>query len=309
MVIQSIIGALITIFLLIIPGVIFQKKNVITKEQGNGINSVIMNLTWPCLVIDAMQMEYSKQILEDSVYAMIVCLLVFLLIYMLTVAIAKTVKMEKKRQYLLCFMLLFGNTGFIGIPVMKALYGGEAVFYAAIIELINDVLIFTVGILMIQKSAGVDPKMKWKELLSPGMVGVMIGLGLFLLQISLPEMIGQAVEMIGNATTPLTMFMIGIQLGELKWKDIVGDIQVYLVSLLKLLLIPVMVLMILRWKTVSFTLLEKTLILSFAMPVGSVAAIFTKQYKSDVEFAAKSVLISTVLCMLSIPIFAVIMEL
>lgn len=151
--------------------------------------------------------------------------------------------------------------------------------------------------------------MKWKELLSPGMVGVMIGLGLFLLQISLPEMIGQAVEMIGNATTPLTMFMIGIQLGELKWKDIVGDIQVYLVSLLKLLLIPVMVLMILRWKTVSFTLLEKTLILSFAMPVGSVAAIFTKQYKSDVEFAAKSVLISTVLCMLSIPIFAVIMEL
>lgn len=309
MVLKSILGSLITIFLLIIPGIVFQKKKLITQEQGRGINSIIVNLTWPCLVIDAMQMEYSRQILEDSAYVMGICLLVFAMIFVLTILIAKAANIHSKRRYLMCFMLLFGNTGFIGIPVMKALYGGKTIFYAAIIELINDVLIFTVGVLLIQKSAGANPKMQWRELLSPGMVGVILGLLLFLLRITLPDMIGNAVEMLGNATTPLTMFMIGMQLGELKWKDILGDMEVYLVSFFKLLFIPIVVLAVLRLTKGSFSLLEKTVILSFAMPVGSVAAIFTKQYRGEAEFAAKSVLITTVLCMVSIPVFALLMEL
>ena len=239
---------------------------------------------------------------------LLICIIVFFGIVILSIPASKLMKMNRTRQFLMCFMLLFGNTGFIGIPVTRALYGENAIFYAAIIELINDVLIFTVGMFLIQKSAGAKLKIECKELLSPGMIGVILGISLFVLEIQLPKTVGTTIEMIGDATTPLTMFMIGFQIGGLKWKDIINDLQVYSVCIIKLILIPILLILFLRFMKTDFTLLEKTLILSFAMPVGSVSAIFSKQYQSDSEFAAKCVLISTVLCLMTIPIWAILLE-
>lgn len=309
MVFGSILSSLVTIFSLIIPGIIFRRKNIITEEQSSAINSLIVNLTWPCLVIAAMQMEYSRQIMEDSVYILLICLLIFVFIVGMMFPLARIAKLNRTRQYVTCFMLLFGNTGFIGIPVIQALYGETAVFYMAIVELINDVLIFTVGVYLIQKSAGEGSwRFRWSEFFSPGMIGVLIGLVLFAARVTLPPVIGEAVEMLGNATTPLTMFMIGFQFGGLKWKDIVGDMQVYLVCFLKLLVIPVLTLLAMRTFKTEFSLLEKIIILSFGLPVGSVAAIFSRQYHSDADFATKCVLISTVLCIVSVSLFAILLE-
>ena len=153
MVVWPILSSLIMIFILIVPGVFFKKKNILTEDQNGAINSIVVNLTWPCLVIDAMQMKFSLQILKDSAYILVVCLLILAIIFAISFPVAKLIKLPKTKQYLTVFMLLFGNTGFIGIPVIKALYGTDAVFYAAIVELINDILIFTVGILLIQLSA------------------------------------------------------------------------------------------------------------------------------------------------------------
>lgn len=137
-----------------------------------------------------MQMKFSLQVLKDSAYILVVCLLILAIIFAISFPVAKLIKLPKTKQYLTVFMLLFGNTGFIGIPVIKALYGTDAVFYAAIVELINDILIFTVGILLIQLSAGANLKVGFKQFINPGLIGVIIGLVLFLLEHQLPNLIG-----------------------------------------------------------------------------------------------------------------------
>lgn len=309
MVVWPILSSLIMIFILIVPGVFFKKKNILTEDQNGAINSIVVNLTWPCLVIDAMQMEFSLQVLKDSAYILVVCLLILAIIFAISFPVAKLIKLPKTKQYLTVFMLLFGNTGFIGIPVIKALYGTDAVFYAAIVELINDILIFTVGILLIQLSAGANLKVGFKQFINPGLIGVIIGLVLFLLNIQLPNLIGGSIEMIGNATTPLTMFCIGFQIGGLKFKEIAGDFQVYAICFVKLLIVPVLTLLVVKLWAGDFSMLEKVLIIGFAMPVGAVASIFSQQYKGEAAFATKSVLLSTVLSLITIPIFAIIMEL
>lgn len=309
MVVWPILSSLIMIFILIVPGVFFKKKNILTEDQNGAINSIVVNLTWPCLVIDAMQMKSSLQVLKDSAYILVVCLLILAIIFAISFPVAKLIKLPKTKQYLTVFMLLFGNTGFIGIPVIKALYGTDAVFYAAIVELINDILIFTVGILLIQLSAGANLKVGFKQFINPGLIGVIIGLVLFLLNIQLPNLIGGSIEMIGNATTPLTMFCIGFQIGGLKFKEIAGDFQVYAICFVKLLIVPVLTLLVVKLWAGDFSMLEKVLIIGFAMPVGAVASIFSQQYKGEAAFATKSVLLSTVLSLITIPIFAIIMEL
>ncbi|WP_269477235.1 AEC family transporter [Hominibacterium faecale] len=309
MLIGEILSSLIMIFILILPGIFFRKKELISDHQSEAVSAIVVNLTWPCMVINAMQMEFSFQILKDSGYMMAVALIVFTILIAVSFPLARLLRMSKTKQYMAVFMLIFGNTGFLGIPVIKALYGTEAVFFAAILEMINDVLMFTIGIVLIQLSAGADLKIRAKQFLNPGLIGVMIGLALFLLNCRLPELLGGSIEMIGAATTPLTMFAIGYQLGALKIKEIVGDWQVYVISFVKLLIVPVVTLVIVKLWAGEFTLLEKVLIISFAMPVASASTIFSQQYKGEVAFATKTVLLSTVLSIITIPIFAIIIEL
>lgn len=256
-----------------------------------------------------MQIEFSRQILADSIYMLVAAIVIFAVITLLAFAVGKVMKLPERKKYITAFMLLFGNTGFIGIPVIKALYGDESLFFAAILEMINDILIFTVGIILIQLSAGAKLKVDPKQLLSPGLIGVLIGLALFLCNVRLPHMLGGSVELIGNATTPLSMFLIGHQIGGLKIKEIIGDWHVYAVCFLKLLIVPVISLVILKLWAGDFTLLEKVVLLSFAMPAASMSAVFSQQYKGEAAFATKTVLLSTMFSIVTIPIFAIIMEL
>lgn len=309
MVVGPILSSLAMIFILIVPGFIFRKLNIISDTQNDGINHLVMNLTWPALVISAMQMEYNARILKDSLYILIVCLIVLFAVLLISIPFSNLLKLEKSKRYLTVFMVIFGNTGFIGIPVINALYGSQALFFAALIELINDMLIFTVGVFLIQASAGSSLKMSPKQLLSPGLMGVIIGFILFILKIQLPQLLGGSLDMIGSATTPLTMFVIGFQVAGLSFKEFAGEIKVYAICLMKLLIVPIVLLVVIKLYAGDLTLLEKVLVLSFAMPVGAVSAIFSKQYNTHPDFATKTVLLSTILSLITIPIFAIIMEL
>ena len=88
MVIRSVLSSMLMIFLMVIPGVIFRRGRMITEEQGDAVNSIIVNLTWPCLVIDAMQMEFSMDILKKSGCIFIICMIVFILLLLLSVPLA-----------------------------------------------------------------------------------------------------------------------------------------------------------------------------------------------------------------------------
>ena len=308
MVAISIINSLAMIFIMILPGYIFRKRSIISVNQIGAVNSIVVNLTWPCLVIDAMQIKFSADTLKDAGYIVRVCFIAFAVIAVLGIPTVKHLKLNKSKQYLVLFMFLQGNTGFIGIPVIKALYGTNALFYAAIVEFANDIFLFTIGVLLIQMSAGVSLKIRPLDLLSPGLVGVIIGIVLFIMDFKLPDVLGGSIEMIGNATTPLTMFSIGFQLGNIRLKEFFKEWQVYAVLFVKLMIVPAITVIILMILSEEIALLEKVIIILFAMPIASVASIFSQQYKGEVEFATKSVLLSTVMSLVTVPIFAILLE-
>ncbi|MGI6736503.1 MAG: AEC family transporter [Anaerovoracaceae bacterium] len=301
------LNSLVMIFLMIIPGIILAKTRVIGEEGSLGINSLVANLTWPCLVIDAMQLPFSTQILRDCGYSFIIMAAVFAAAYLIGRLVVRLLRMDRSQGPIFTFMLIFANTGFMGIPVIKALYGNRAVFYASIVEMVNDIFLFTVGIMLIQMSAGAERKMNLKALLSPGMFGVIIGFLLFLCNVQLPGFLGKSVAMIGDATTPLTMILIGLQIGRMPLRDLIGDLRMYLLSACKLLLIPLIVFVVMVFLLHDTSLLAKVLIMEFAMPVASCTVIFSQQYHADAGFATKGVLLSTVLSIATLPVFTILL--
>lgn len=187
--------------------------------------------------------------------------------------------------------------------------GGTIVFYASIIEMVNDIFLFTIGIILIQLSAGSKKQINLKGMLSPGMFGIVIGFGLFLFNYQLPDFLAGSINLIGAATTPLTMLVIGLQLGNIVIKELFENITLYILSFMKLLVIPGAVLLLMRYGLRDFSLLAKVIIIEFAMPAAACATIFSQQYDSDVTFATKGVLLSTIFSIITIPIFAILLTL
>lgn len=299
---------LIKLFLILIPGYILSKKNILSEEQNKGISLIVVYVTWPCLILDALQLPVTKELLINAVIVTVVIAITFFFAFLLSRAVCKIISMEKSKTYLYTFMLLFGNTGFMGIPVSLALYGKEGLFYAVLIDALYNIPIFTVGIALIKKSIGLEGKGDYRELLSPGMIATAIGVLLFLTNVKLPSALGESVALIGSATAPLTMLALGFQLGKIHFKELVGDLRIYLLAFLKLIVMPAIFLVGLNFIFADLSLFVKVIILEASMPVAACSAIFTERYDGDIRFVSKGVLLSTALSIATIPVFTLLVN-
>lgn len=304
----QIILSLVKLFLMIIPGFILSKANVIDEHQSKGISSVIVNLTWPCLIVISLQRDFSKELCVNMgiLAAAMVCAIG--IAFVLARVLAKSFRMESAKMYLLIFMLMFGNTGFMGIPVCSVLYGSEGTFYAALIDCVQDVFIFTAGLILIEKSTGKHIGLSIKHFMTPGFASIVIGLGLFIAGVSLPQVIYVPLETIGSATSPLAMLVVGYQLGKVSFREMIGDMSLYAMSFARLIVMPVIFLAAVWIIFPEMSTLTKVLVVEMATPVAACTTIYSQQYDGDVGFATKGVMLSTVLSIVTLSVFAVVVE-
>lgn len=300
--------SLLRIFLILLPGVYFGRKNIIDEKQCEGISSIVVNIAWPCLVITALQMDFSETLLINSGLLAGAFVVASVLAYGVGIVLCRFLKTDDQITYLIIYMFLFSNTGFMGIPVCETLYGEEGVFYAALMDSLSDIFVFTVGTFLVKKSMGVAIKNNPKELITPGLISIVIGVGLFLLDIKLPTVLADTLATVGGITTPLAMFIIGYKLGKMNFKDMLGDRTAYIVSGFRLLVLPAIVLAALWGFGVEMTVLTKVIAMEIAMPVATCTVIFVEQYKGNTQFASKCVLLSTLLSVVTIPVFAMLLE-
>ncbi|MDO4485972.1 MAG: AEC family transporter [Bacillota bacterium] len=308
----EIITALTKTFIIILPGYILKKNGILTKEYTEGMSSLITYITYPCLVISAMQMEFSMRVLNNCKYVVLIFMGVILTAMLLSKLIARFAKLPASQSGLLTFMLVFGNTGFIGLPVLNGLFGHEAVFYGALCDASYDVFMFTIGLSLIQSSAAGEKKGRitdtLKGLANPCFFGVIIGLTLYISGITLPDIIGGPVQSIGSVTSPLAMIIVGSHLADIRFKELFTSKYSYLVCFLKLIISPAIALILVKLFIGTGSLLATVLVMQAAMPVAMCSVIFSEQYKADVSFATKGVLLTTLMCIITIPLYAILLQ-
>ena len=201
--------------LLAIPGYLFTKKKILQSRQVEGLSSVLVNFLWPAMVVDAMaRVQADRELLRQAGQAAVWALVIIALGAACAWIWLKAGKIGGVPGGILLFAAAFANTGLIGMPLIRLLLGEEMLFLASVVELVNDVLIFTVGILLIQTGCGRPRRSALGGLLSPGLAGVAIGFFLFATGLRLPEFVAKALSMAADATAPMVLFLVGAQLGE-----------------------------------------------------------------------------------------------
>ena len=206
-------------------------------------------------------------------------------------------------------MTVFSNIGFMGFPVIAALYGSGALLYAALFTIPYNILIYTYGVSAMSpetKSPEAPEKEKGsafllKRILNVGVIACIATMIVYLCKIPVPGMIADTATHLSNLTAPLSMMVIGASLATIDLKKLFADVRLLIFSVVKLLIIPVVGVLIVK-QFVSNEVICGVCLIMLATPVGSMTAMLAQQYDGDYEMATKGVALTTILSVATIPL-------
>ena len=299
--IQVILSQMIQLFLVITLGYFLFKIKILDVDLNKKLTTLLLSVTTPAMIVSSVLSTKITQKLEDVIFVFIIGIGVYIVLPIIGFLIVKLMRVPMKQQGLYIFMTVFSNIGFMGFPVMKAIFGNEAVFYTAIFNMIFNLLVFSVGTLMM--SYGTDQKVKIdpKSLLSPGVIASLVALLIYFTKLQVPTVISSTVSMIGDITTPMAMLLIGSTLANIPLKEVFNELRIYPYTFIKQVLVPILAFPILNLVIQDPLILGITLIM-ISMPVANSAVLFATQYEGDVSLAAKTVFMTTLLSIVTIPV-------
>ena len=291
------------LFLLMLIGYILGKIKFFTPQSNAIFSKFIVNVALPAVIISGMNMPLTKESVNRAIVILGLSIVIYALTFCVAWCISRTLTADERKRGVFSFMLMFSNCGFMGYPVLGALLGQEAIFYTAIYNISFNVLLYTLGIKLLQSGKNQSTGFDGKLLINPGVVASLLGILLFVTGVRLPEFISGTIESVGSVCTPLSMIVIGSMLSLLSLKKTFGDYKIYILAIVRLLVLPFIIFTFLKYilKIEDLWLITIPVIVA-GMPVASNAAMMAETYKSDGELASQGILITTLLSCISIPL-------
>ena len=198
------------------------------------------------------------------------------------------------------FMGAFGNIGFVGMPIVNSIFGSEAVFLVALFNIPFNIFLYTLGMMMISgggHKTGFSPR----KLLSPPVMTSFIALVIFLLGIPFPTSVASSAKTLGEMVLPCCLLVLGGSLGAMPMKKVFTNPRVYGLLVIKHFALPLIIWATLR-PFVANSLLLGTLTVTAAMPIAAASTMLSIEYGGDEELATKSVFLSSLASVGTIPL-------
>lgn len=287
----------VILFLLIGVGAVCGKTKVIRQEAVSSMANLALLFATPCVIIKSFQREMTG----EALMGLGIAALASLGTHLLGIALAHLIlhDADKSRECVLRFGAVFSNAGYMAIPLQEALLGSDGVFYGAVYVAVFNLFLWSYGVAVMGK--GVRDLSARKLILNPGVIGVVIGLVLFLGHITLPQMLAAPVAHLATLNTPLPMLIIGYYLAETNLFKALGDKKSYLAIALRLIVIPLLTLGGLYLCGVRGTVLVSATVGASA-PIATATTMFSTRYSRDPYLSVNLVVVSTVLSLVTMPL-------
>lgn len=294
---------MVVLFILMGIGYLCSKRAVITDEVGKKLSFIVVNIANPALILTGCMGE-EKIKGQELLITAAVMLAVYAALLLLAQLLSRLLRVEKKSCGTYKAMTVFSNIGFMGFPVVSALYGSGALLYAALFMIPYNILIYTYGIsaMAVKEDSGSRKSgVSFGRILNIGVIACILTIAIYLLGIPIPEFIKNTATQLSNLTAPLSMMIIGASLASLNLKELFTDRKLLVFSIIKLVLIPAAGVLLIK-QFVSSEVICGVCMVMLATPVGSMTAMLAQQYDGDYEMASKGVALTTVLSVVTMPL-------
>ncbi len=307
----------VALVMLAVPGFLLSKGKFLPKGADQAFSSLVLYGCQPLLVFMSFQETYSSSIAVNIVFVALLATVVHFAMFGL-VALLFPNKNDDRRVRVVKYASCFSNCGFMGIPFLQMLfaqtpYAGEIIIYAAVVISVFNILNWTVGVYMMTQDKK-DISLK-KVLLNPTILAVFVGaLYFFIVKQPIVNLavdgsnldnaltkISGSLDQVGNMVTPLSMIVIGMRLANIKIKQLFMDKWAYVVCIMKLVVMSAISMALVMFLPVD-VVVKYVIFFLFSMPSATSSALFAVKFGGDSDSASIYVLLTTTLCILTIPL-------
>lgn len=290
------LNKILIMFVILAVGIVCYKTKIISDSGNKCLANVLLLLVNPLLMFVSYQIDFEMRLLKGFVVS------VGFAIISHTVAIIVANAMVKKKaenyeiERLSC---IYSNCGFMGIPIINTLFGAEGVLYLSAYMAVFNILLWTHGVILMTGER--DIKTFFKALKAPAIIAVVLGLIFFVMQIKIPNLILEPINTIASMNTPLAMIIAGVSLAQTNVLGVIKNIRVYLITVVKLLIIPLVA-------AVALTLfgfdriVTLTAIIEVACPTAASATLFAIRFNKNSVYASELYTITTLFSAITIPL-------
>lgn len=300
-------NVLITL-LYILPGFILCKAKKAAADHLSTLSAVLVYGCSPCMIISSfLQLDFTPAAFGNMALFFGVTL-VLQAVFMLTLYLIFRKKYADSKYRILTIGSVLGNVGFFGLPIVKAILPDypEVMCYSAVYVVSMNLLVFTVGVFCLTN----DKKFMTVKsaLLNPSSLSLVVALPLYFFGVGeyLPEALTDAISLLGNMTTPLCMVILGVRLATVSLKKLFMRPMIYVICACKLIVFPLFCYLAVYFLPLDYAFKASILVLS-AVPCASVILNLAEMHRSETELAANCVLLSTLMCFITIPLLVMLL--
>ena len=293
--------------LYIIPGFICCKTKIAKAEHLSSLSAILVYVCSPCMVVSSfMETKRSLYNISQIMLFFVVALAIQAVLTFVLYGLFKK-KFQDVKYRMLTVSFGLGNAGFFGIPIIKALLPGhpEVACFACVYIVGMNMLTFTIGAYCL---TGDKKRMTLKKaFLNPPFISLIVALIMYALnaQSVMPTLLADALSLLSKTTTPLCMIILGIRLASVSFKKLFSRLYVYIICACKLLIFPFACLAIVYFLPLD-PIFKAAMFILGGTPCAAVMLNIAEMYDGETELAANCVLLSTLLCVFTIPILNVV---
>lgn len=288
------------LFLIMIMGFILVKTDLLKAEESKTLSVVALYIVIPCVIINAFQVKYTESIRNGLILALAAAVLIHIVLLISVKLLEKIFHLDAVEKA----SIMYSNSGNLIIPIVTSVLGREWVIYSSAFLSVQLVLIWTHGRMVLCEQRKIDLK---KILLNVNMISVFIGILIFATRIQLPDIITGTMKSVSATIGPIAMIVAGMLIGNMSLKKICSYKRIYLITFLKMIVCPAIVVLLLKYGGLTTLLPEGKTILLISLlatitPSASTITQMSQIYEKNAEYASVINAATTIICIVTMPI-------
>lgn len=287
-------------FLIMAMGFVLVKTRLMKVEESKSLSMVVIYLIMPCVIINAFQVEYTESIRNGLILALVAAVLIHIVLIILAKVLENMFHLDAVEKA----SIMYSNAGNLIIPIVTSVLGKEWVIYSSAFLSVQIILLWTHGRVVLSEERKIDFK---KILLNINIITIFFGILLFVTRIQLPNIITETMESISGMIGPISMVVMGMMIGNMSFKQIFAYKRIYLITFLKMIVCPIIILLILKYGGMANLLpnAKKILLISLLATITPSASTVTQMvqiYGKNAEYASIINVVTTIVCIVTMPI-------
>lgn len=272
------------------------RGKIFSSNAPTDFSKLIIEVCNPALVLCSALNRDNAASRNDILLAVLLAVIYYAVLIGLSFVLPRIIGAKGKQVQSYQLISVYGNIGFMGIPLISAVMGNSAILYLSVFMIVFNLLLYTHGIAVL---TGTSKGSAWRKMINPGTVSASIAMVIYLADISVPPMLNQMLQYVGQCTTFIAMAVVGMALSKIPFKELFSEARLYVFIALRHLLLPIIVALCLK-PILHNQMLLGVIVITLALPAGNTLLMLSEQYHGETDLLAKATVLTTILSVITV---------